>query len=159
MNFSSTGTGPDEPAGAEHRADDESIPGLDEAEAFIEAQLSDADRPVVMFTIGTCSWCWATRRFFREAGIAVADHDLLTDEFTAGNRAARIRTALRERTGSRTLPQVFVGGTNVGGAEDLFAAFDSGRLTTLLEAAGIVLDEDAALLRARDFLPNRPIAP
>jgi glutaredoxin len=112
-----------------------------------------------MFTIGTCSYCWAARRFFREAGIAVADHDLLTEEFTADNRAARIRTALRERTGSRTLPQVFVSGQHVGGAEDLFEAFDSGRLTALLHAAGITLDEDATLLRARDFLPNRPIAP
>jgi len=159
MNLSSVNEGPDAPLDADGHEDELRVPGLDEAAAFIEAVLADPERPVVMFTIGTCSWCWAARRFFREAGIAVTDFDLLTDAFTAGNRAARIRTALRERTGSRTLPQVFVGGTNVGGAEDLFEAFDSGRLTSLLQSVGITLDEEAALLRARDFLPNRPIAP
>ncbi len=159
MNFASPGQGPESAPGEDSADHDLSIPGLDEADAFVTERLSDPHHPLVMFTIGTCSYCWAVRRFFRETGIEVCDLDLLTEEFAEGNRGARIRTVLRERTGARTLPQVFISGTPVGGAEELFEAFDEGRLAPLLDAAGISLDAADAPPRARDFLPNRPIAP
>jgi cysteine synthase A len=52
---------------------------------------------------------------------------------------------LAERTGARTLPQVFVGGDHVGGATDLFDAWRSGKLQKMLDASGVAYDREATL--------------
>ena len=49
--------------------------------------------------------------------------------------------ALRERTGSHTVPQIFVGGESIGGATELISAFRSGRLGEKLAPLGIRITE------------------
>lgn len=46
---------------------------------------------------------------------------------------------LKKLTGKTTVPQVFIGGTHVGGCDDTLAAYSSGRLKDLLASAGITI--------------------
>ena len=48
-----------------------------------------------------------------------------------------VRQELEERTGQRTVPQIFVGSTHVGGFKELRAASQSGELDALLQREGI----------------------
>ena len=45
------------------------------------------------------------------------------------------RQAMMDRTGRRTVPQIFIGDTHVGGCDDLVALDQRGGLTPLLQAA------------------------
>ena len=61
---------------------------------------------------------------------------------------------LKARTGSPTIPQIWIGGTHVGGATDLFEAMRDGRMQRLLgrcrrRAATATLDIDPT-----QFLPK-----
>ena len=56
---------------------------------------------------------------------------------SSGDLGGRIRAVLRERTGSPTIPQIFIGGNHVGGCTDLFDAMADGSMQTLLDAAGV----------------------
>jgi len=55
----------------------------------------------------------------------------------------KIRAVLKDRTGSPTIPQIYIGGTHVGGATDLFDAMRAGRMQQLLDAAGVAHDRAA----------------
>lgn len=46
---------------------------------------------------------------------------------------AEIQDYLHEKTGQRTVPNIFVAQQHVGGSDDLQKAKDSGKLQTLLE--------------------------
>ncbi|MEO1723960.1 MAG: O-acetylserine lyase, partial [Pseudomonadota bacterium] len=58
--------------------------------------------------------------------------DIDTAAFREGDRGGKILRAVFARTGVRTVPQVFVGGTRIGGATDTLAAFVDGSLQSLL---------------------------
>ena len=78
--------------------------------AFVEAALADPERPVVMFALEWCEFCWAMRRFFDKAGIAFRSIDLDSVAYQEGDIGGEIRAALGRRIGTPTIPQVFVGG-------------------------------------------------
>ena len=50
----------------------------------------------------------------------------------------KIQAALLEITGQRTVPNIFISGTHVGGCDDLKSKIKSGKALELLEAAGIL---------------------
>ena len=56
---------------------------------------------------------------------------------------SKIRVVLKDRTGSPTIPQIYIGGTHVGGCTDLFDAMQAGRMQQLLGKAGVGYDRDA----------------
>jgi cysteine synthase A len=60
---------------------------------------------------------------------------------------------LADRTGAKTLPQVFVGGEHVGGATDTFDAWRNGKLQGLLDKSGMSYDR-AATLDPYSLLPK-----
>ena len=60
---------------------------------------------------------------------------------------------LKARTGAPTIPQIWIGGTHIGGATDLFEAMRDGRMQRLLEQAGVAYDRDADVDPAQ-FLPK-----
>ena len=64
--------------------------------------------PVVVFTSSDCPYCDEAKAALHEAGVA----------FTEVAASDWQRARLRELTGSRTVPQVFVGGEFVGGCHD-----------------------------------------
>jgi cysteine synthase A len=104
---------------------------------FVERAIASDAPAVTMFALHWCEFCWTVRRLFQACGIEYRSIDLDSVEYQEGDRGGRLRAALRERTGSPTVPQVFVGGTLVGGCTETLDAFRSGELQRLLAEAGV----------------------
>jgi cysteine synthase A len=107
---------------------------------FVTAAITAPGQPVVIFSLEWCEFCWAVRRMLARHGIAYRAIDLDSVEYQPGNRGGRIRAALTARTSMGTIPQVFVGGTLVGGATETFDAYRAGRLQDLLARSGVTYD-------------------
>jgi cysteine synthase A len=124
-----------------------------EIEAFVEKAITDAEQPVVLFALEWCEFCWSLRKLFAQAGIPYRSIDLDSTAYQREDRGGQIRAVLRERTGSPTIPQVFVGGEHLGGCTDTMEAFKSGRLQALLRANGVAFDE-AVAIEPESLLPG-----
>lgn len=107
------------------------------AETFVTDTIGDKSNPVVLFALEWCEFCWAIRKLFAELEIPYQAVDLDSVAYQEDDRGGKIRAVLNARLGSNTIPQVFVGGTHVGGATDAFEAYSSGELQKLLNRAGI----------------------
>ena len=84
--------------------------------------------PVVIYTTMFCSYCYAAKRLLTEKGVAFEEIDV---GFDPG-----LRAKMRERAnGQRTVPQIFIGDTHVGGSDDLHRLEREGRLDALLATA------------------------
>lgn len=79
---------------------------------------------VVMYTTGLCPYCYRAKKLLEDKGVDYEEIDIM---FTPGKRDEMIK-----RSGRRTVPQIFVGETHVGGYDDLEAMDVSGRLDPLL---------------------------
>lgn len=82
-------------------------------------------KPVEIYTTPSCGFCHAAKRLLTQKGVAFAETDV--------SRDPTLRAAMVQRAGGRrTVPQVFIGGTHVGGCDDLYALNEAGRLDALL---------------------------
>jgi glutaredoxin 3 len=88
--------------------------------------LAAADGPgVVIYKTQRCPYCVAASRYLREVkGVEPIEIDLTRD--------MDARMALKEKTGSRTVPQIFISGQHIGGYDDLRALERQGGLDPLL---------------------------
>jgi cysteine synthase A len=68
--------------------------------------------------------------------------DLDSSAYQVDDQGGRIRSVLAARTGSKTIPQLFVGGEWIGGTTETMAAFKEGRLQRLLREQGVAFDDD-----------------
>ena len=68
--------------------------------------------------------------------------DLDSVAYQDDNWGGKIRAALNETTGSKTIPQIFVGGEFIGGATELFDAFKDGSLQPMLEKSRVSYDRE-----------------
>ncbi len=83
-----------------------------------------------IYTTGFCGYCRAAKALLTRKGVAFTEIDVSGD--------AEARSAMMERAGGRyTVPQIFIGSTHVGGADELHALDRAGRLDLLLHAEGI----------------------
>ncbi len=114
-----------------------------EAEKFVADVIRD--ERVVLFALEWCEFCWSVRKLFARLGIEYRSIDLDSVAYQAGDRGGKIRAVLAARTGARTIPQIFIGGTHVGGATDLFDAWRSGAARALLVKSGASFDAGADL--------------
>jgi len=114
-------------------------------EAFVAQVLADTSQPVVLFALEWCEFCWSLRKLFAQASIPYRSIDLDSTSYQANDRGGQIRTVLRERIASPTIPQVFIGGQHVGGCTDTLDAFKSGRLQALLASHGVMFDKDVKI--------------
>jgi cysteine synthase A len=114
-----------------------------EAERFFDHVVRH--EPVVLFALEWCEFSWSVRKLFARLGIAYRSVDLDSVAFQAGDLGNKIRAVLAARTGTKTIPQVFIGGTHVGGATDLFEAWRSGAARALLAKRGVQYDAAADL--------------
>ncbi|PXX99339.1 cysteine synthase A [Halomonas sp. LBP4] len=112
-----------------------------------------AAEPVVMFALEWCEFCWSVRKLFARLGIEYRSLDLDSVAYQADDLGGRIRAVLAERTGARTIPQIFIGGEHVGGCSELFDAWRDGRLRARLEACSIDYRGDVDL-DPYDLLPG-----
>jgi cysteine synthase A len=63
--------------------------------------------------------------------------DLDAADYRENDRGGKIRNVLSHRTGSVTIPQIFVGNRHIGGCTETFDAFNDGRLQQLLVENGV----------------------
>ena len=83
---------------------------------------------VKIYTTGSCPYCIQAKALLKQRGVAELDEvrvDMLSGE----------REKMMEITGRRTVPQIFIGATHVGGCDDLVALDGRGGLLPLLNAA------------------------
>ena len=113
------------------------------AAAFVSDTVRD--QPVVIFALEWCEFCWAVRELFTRLGVAFESVDIDAARFQLQDLGVMIRAVLRERTGSPTIPQIYIGGRHLGGCMDLFDAVLADRLEPLLEAAGVAFDRGVQL--------------
>lgn len=83
---------------------------------------------VVMYATGVCPFCVMAERLLRSKG--VADIEKIRVDLEPERRAE-----MMQRTGRRTVPQIYVGDRHVGGFDDLAALDRAGGLDPLLGAA------------------------
>jgi glutaredoxin 3 len=82
-------------------------------------------RPVEIYTTPTCPYCHAAKRLLDRKGVTYHEIDV--------SRDPTLRATMTQRAkGRRTVPQIFVGDTHVGGSDDLYAMDHAGKLDPLL---------------------------
>ena len=79
---------------------------------------------VTIYTTGWCPYCERARRLLGSKQIAFEEIDV--------EAAPEKRAEMQNRSGRRTVPQIFIGDTHVGGCDDLHALEDAGKLDALL---------------------------
>jgi len=114
-----------------------------DADAFVAQVLADPAQPVVLFALEWCEFCWSLRKLFAACSIPYRSVDLDSTDYQVDDRGGKIRSVLAARTGSKTIPQLFVGGEWIGGTTETMDAFKEGRLQRLLREQGVHFDEDA----------------
>ena len=82
---------------------------------------------VKMYTTGSCPYCQMAERLLTSKGVAEIEKVRVDLE------PAR-RTEMMELTGRRTVPQIYIGETHVGGYDELAALERAGKLDELLRA-------------------------
>jgi glutaredoxin 3 len=80
---------------------------------------------VLMYSTGVCPYCQRAEALLKARGVTAIEKVRIDLE------PAR-RDEMVARTGRRTVPQIFIGETHVGGFEDLSALDREGKLTPLL---------------------------
>jgi glutaredoxin 3 len=80
---------------------------------------------VLMYSTGVCPYCQMAERLLSAKGVGV-------DKVRIDLEPAR-RAEMMEKTGRRTVPQIYVGDTHVGGYDDLAALDRAGKLDELLQ--------------------------
>ncbi len=114
---------------------------LDEAAVNeVNAVLHDPERPVIMFAYEWCEFCNAVRKVFARYGIPYTSIDLDSVAYQNGDRGINIFEVIKRRSGSVSLPQIYIGGDFAGGCSEVFDGLKSGKLNTHLRKHGITVD-------------------
>ncbi|MEO0633724.1 MAG: glutaredoxin 3 [Pseudomonadota bacterium] len=82
---------------------------------------------VEIYTSPLCGFCHAAKRLLSEKGVTFSEVDVLANP-------DRKPEMIQRANGGRTVPQIFIGDTHVGGCDDLYALERAGKLDPLLAA-------------------------
>jgi len=82
---------------------------------------------VKMYTTQVCPYCVRAKMLLKQRG--VADIEEIRVDLNPAERQTMVKI-----TGRRTVPQIFIGDTHVGGCDDLVALDQRGGLMPLLQA-------------------------
>lgn len=85
--------------------------------------------PVLMYTTAVCPYCIRAKQLLAARGVSAVE------EVRVDLDPAR-RDEMMQKTNRRTVPQIFIGTTHVGGCDDLYALDAAGKLLTLLAGEG-----------------------
>ena len=83
---------------------------------------------VVMYSTGVCPYCTMAERLLKAKGVDEIEKIRIDID-------PEQRTLMMEKTGRRTVPQIYIGDTHVGGFDDLSALDREGKLEPLLLGA------------------------
>ena len=81
---------------------------------------------VLLYSTAMCPYCVRAERLLEAKGVTAIEKirvDLDPEQ----------RMAMMQKTGRRTVPQIYIGDTHVGGFDDLYALDKAGRLDPLLK--------------------------
>ena len=81
---------------------------------------------VLMYLTAACPYCQSADRLLREKGVEV---ERIRVDLDPSRRAE-----MMEKSGRRTVPQIWIDGQHVGGCDDLYALERAGKLDPLLKA-------------------------
>ena len=112
---------------------------LDQAAVRLVAEIVERE-PVVMFALEWCEFCWSVRKLFTRLGINYRSVDVDSVAYQPDDLGGKIRAVVADRTGAKTMPQIFIGGEHIGGCTDLFDCWRNGTLQTRLDERGMVYD-------------------
>ncbi len=82
--------------------------------------------PVLMYTTAVCPFCIRAKQLLSARGVTAIEEvrvDLDPER----------RDEMTQKTQRRTVPQIFIGNTHVGGCDDLYALDAAGKLKPLLD--------------------------
>lgn len=82
---------------------------------------------VELYTTPTCGFCHAAKRLLTSKGVSYSEVNL-------AQQPERRAEMMERSAGGRTVPQIFIGTTHVGGCDDLYALEQAGKLDALLAA-------------------------
>jgi glutaredoxin 3 len=82
---------------------------------------------VTMYTTAVCPFCIRAKQLLKNRGVTQIDEIRIDQDDAA-------RATMMQTTGRRTVPQIFIGNTHVGGCDDLVALDGRGGLMPLLNA-------------------------
>jgi glutaredoxin 3 len=83
---------------------------------------------VVMYTSAFCPYCTRAERLLDAKGVTDIEKIRVDLE-------PELKVEMMQKTGRRTVPQIYVGTTHVGGFDDLYALDQAGKLDPLLNGA------------------------
>ncbi|MCS6946420.1 MAG: glutaredoxin 3 [Steroidobacteraceae bacterium] len=81
---------------------------------------------VIVYATAWCPYCERARQLLRAKGVAFTEIDVDADP--------ERRAEMERLSGRRTVPQIFIGATHVGGCDDLYELNQRGGLDPLLES-------------------------
>jgi glutaredoxin 3 len=81
--------------------------------------------PVLMYSTAICPYCVRAERLLRAKGVAEI-------EKVRVDLDANLRAEMMQKTGRRTVPQIYIGGVHVGGYDDLVVLDHAGKLEPML---------------------------
>lgn len=83
---------------------------------------------ITMYCTAVCPYCVAAERLLKAKGVDAIDKIRIDEQ-------PHLREEMMNKTGRRTVPQIYIGDTHVGGFDDLSALDKAGGLVPLLNAA------------------------
>jgi glutaredoxin 3 len=87
--------------------------------------MKDQAHRVLMYSTPLCGYCAAAKALLGRKDVDYTDIDVFLN--------TEKRTEMIERSGRRTVPQIFIGDTYVGGFDEMNALDQNGELDALLE--------------------------
>ncbi len=120
-----------------------------EAEQFVNDTLSK--NKIVMFSLEWCEFCHTVTKLFKAANIDFYTFPLDSASNMKNNWGIGVRKVISSMTECKTIPQIFIGGTFVGGAMDIVQGFRDDSLKPKLLDVGITYKDD---VNPDAYLPN-----
>lgn len=83
---------------------------------------------VLMYSTGTCPYCQMADRLLKAKGVENIEKIRIDLDVAQRNE-------MMQKTGRRTVPQIYIGEQHIGGFDELSALDREGKLAALLQAA------------------------
>lgn len=84
-------------------------------------------KTVEIYTTSICGFCTAAKRLLDSKGIEYTETDVMRDP-------TKRAEMMQRSNGGRTVPQIFIDGTPIGGCDDLYSLEQRGKLDPMLAA-------------------------
>ena len=84
-------------------------------------------KPIEIYTTPICPFCIMAKQLLKQKGLSFTEINVMGD-------SAKKAEMIQRANGGRTVPQIFIGETHVGGCDELHALERAGKLDPLVAA-------------------------